>query len=57
MNKDKKKKVEKKNPLKKMGNFEGEKGTRLDPYYREKVNVRDLPDLIEEEDFDMNDEY
>jgi hypothetical protein len=46
-----------KNPLKKMGSFEGERGTRLDPYYREKINVRDLPELVEEEDvIDLDDE-
>jgi hypothetical protein len=33
-----------------MGSFEGERGTRLDPYYREKINVRDLPELVEEDE-------
>lgn len=50
-----------KNPLKKMGSSEGERGTRLDPYYREKINVRDIPELVEEDEeyfdhFDMDDE-
>lgn len=50
------KKTISKNPLKKMGNFEGERGTRLDPYYREKINVRDIPDLLEDDDSFMDDE-
>lgn len=44
------KKLEKKTPIKKMGGYEGERDTRLDPYQREKINVRDIPDLIEDED-------
>lgn len=43
--------MDKKNkPLKKFKGDGGEAATKLEPYKREKIDVRDVEDLIEDED-------
>ena len=43
-------KQNKKQPLKKFKDTEYESDTRLDPYHREKVSLRDLEELIHEDE-------